>query len=173
MLYLLDANVLITAHNLYYPVNKVEEFWEWLQYQGAEGHVKMPIETFEEVKDGPNAGKDLLYAWVQQKAVKDALILHEEVDLGLVQKVTGEGYGTGLTDTEVEAIGRDPFLIAHALTAAGRMVISTEVSKPKRQRSKRKVPDVCSQFGIKCEDPFFLYRTLDFSTSWIPPARVA
>ena len=27
MLYLLDANVLITAHNLYYPIDAVPEFW--------------------------------------------------------------------------------------------------------------------------------------------------
>ena len=27
MLYLLDANVLITAHNLYYPIDSVPEFF--------------------------------------------------------------------------------------------------------------------------------------------------
>ena len=30
MLYLLDANVLITANNLYYPIDSVPEYWEWL-----------------------------------------------------------------------------------------------------------------------------------------------
>jgi hypothetical protein len=52
MLYLLDANVLITASNLYYPVDAVPEFWAWLAHNGAAGNVKMPLETFEEVKDG-------------------------------------------------------------------------------------------------------------------------
>lgn len=32
MLYLLDANELITAHNLYYPIDVVPEFWEWLKF---------------------------------------------------------------------------------------------------------------------------------------------
>jgi len=53
MLYLLDANVLITANNTYYPVDRVAEYWEWLIYMSKSGYVKMPLEIFEEVKDGP------------------------------------------------------------------------------------------------------------------------
>jgi hypothetical protein len=34
MLYLTDANVLITANNLYYPIDRVPECWEWLAYMG-------------------------------------------------------------------------------------------------------------------------------------------
>lgn len=30
MLYLLDANVLITANNSYYEIGRVDEFWDWL-----------------------------------------------------------------------------------------------------------------------------------------------
>jgi len=37
MLYLLDANVRITASNLYYPLEAVPEFWDRLAHQGAEG----------------------------------------------------------------------------------------------------------------------------------------
>ena len=66
MIYLLDANVLITAHHLYYPVNAVPEFWDWLVHMGNSGKIKMPIETLEEVKDGSNdAERDLLFAWMQ------------------------------------------------------------------------------------------------------------
>src|SRR3546814_8678524 len=71
MIYLLDANVLITAHHLYYPVDAVPEFWEWLAHQGVAGQIKMPVETFEEVKDGgTDAERDMLYAWVQEDAPK-------------------------------------------------------------------------------------------------------
>ena len=65
MLYLIDANVLITAHNLYYPVDAVSEFWGWLAYQAQNGAIKMPLEVFEEVKDGStDEEKDLLYGWI-------------------------------------------------------------------------------------------------------------
>ncbi len=30
MLYLFDANVLITASNTYYPIDQVPEYWAWL-----------------------------------------------------------------------------------------------------------------------------------------------
>ncbi len=50
MLYLLDANVLITAHNLYYAIDAVPEFWAWLVHKGSAGDLKMPLENYEEVR---------------------------------------------------------------------------------------------------------------------------
>lgn len=46
MLYLLDANVLITANNTYYPVDRVPEYWEWLTHMSKAGYIKMPLENF-------------------------------------------------------------------------------------------------------------------------------
>ncbi|MBI3208790.1 MAG: DUF4411 family protein [Candidatus Solibacter usitatus] len=37
MLYLLDANILITAHKSYYPLDQVPEFWSWLKHQAEAG----------------------------------------------------------------------------------------------------------------------------------------
>lgn len=48
MLYLIDANVLITAHNDYYPIDGVPEFWDWLTHQATNGILKMPVEIYEE-----------------------------------------------------------------------------------------------------------------------------
>jgi hypothetical protein len=167
MLYLLDANVLITANNFYYPIDRVPEYWEWLTYMGDQGLVKMPFEIFEEVKDGPDdAEKDLLFAWLQDGANKKALLLDEMVDPGLVQKVILEGYATNLTDDEVEQIGRDPFLIAYGLMANGRCVVTTETSAPKKQRQNRKVPDVCKALGAAHCNPFEFNRALGFRTQW-------
>jgi Domain of unknown function (DUF4411) len=50
MLYLIDANVLITAHNDYYPIDGVPEFWDWLLHQATIDTVKMPLEIYEEIK---------------------------------------------------------------------------------------------------------------------------
>ncbi|MBI3897102.1 MAG: DUF4411 family protein [Gammaproteobacteria bacterium] len=166
MLYLLDANVLITANNLYYPVKAVPEFWAWLAHQGTTNDLKMPIETFEEVKDGgKNIEKDLLFAWVN--ANKAAILLDEEASAELVRRVVEEGYAPDLTDDEVEQIGRDPFLIAYALASPGdRCIVTTEVSSPRKQRQNRRIPDVCAGLGITCCDTFAMLRALDFSTNW-------
>ena len=82
MLYLLDANVLITAHNLYYPIDGVPEFWAWLVHKGEADDLKMPLENYEEVKDGStDEEKDLLFGWIKAEEVKAAILFDEAVEL--------------------------------------------------------------------------------------------
>lgn len=165
MLHLFDANVLITASNTYYPIDQIPEFWGWIEYQAKIGNIKLPIEIIEEVLEGSKDG-DLLLSWV--KTHKDLLVLDEAVSVALVQSVVSKGYAPDLTDDELEEIGRDPFILAYALAQPERCVVTTEVSKPKKQRQNRKVPDVCTTLGVACYNPFQVYRTLGFSTGWKP-----
>lgn len=145
MLYLLDANVLIDANRDYYPIERVPEFWEWLQEQGAQGHVKLPVEVFEEVKDG----NDDLATWIRKDDVRGDLLLGEEADVALVSRVVDEGYAADLTDDEILKIGRDPFLVAYALRdPVNRVVVTTESSKPSRRGANRHLPDVCRDLGV-------------------------
>lgn len=163
MLYLLDANVLIDANRDYYPIERVPEFWGWLENAGGNGNAKIPIEVYEEIREGTDA----LANWAREDSIRTALLLDEEVDVSLVQKVVDHGYASDLTDDEVEKIGRDPFLIAYALAdTSQRCVVTTEVSKPRKTRANRHVPDVCSTLGIRCCHTFQFVRALDFSTRW-------
>ena len=163
MLHLLDANVLITASRDYYPLDRVPEFWEWLIHHANNGKVKMPLEMVEEIREGSGD----LASWLSLSDHLDALCLDEEADVSLVRQVLNEGYAGDLADHEVEKIGRDPFLVAYALRSSGdRCVVTTEVSKPSRQRANRHLPDVCRQFQITCMDSFGFVRSLNFSTSW-------
>jgi hypothetical protein len=166
MLYLLDANVLITASNSYYPIDQVPEFWEWLQHQAASGFVKIPLEIMEEIKAG-RRDNDPLLDWLQLDENADALQFEETVDAALVQQVLAAGYASDLTDDEIEKVGRDPFLIAYALSnSADRCVVTTEVSRPSAQRQNRKVPDACQAVAVQCCGPFALNRNLGFRTGW-------
>ena len=163
MLYLLDANVLIDANRDYYPLERVPEFWEWLENGGMNGQVKIPLEVYEEVSDG----NDELAQWVKQESIKTALLLQEEVDVSLVSYATDQGYASDLTDDEIVKIGRDPFLIAYALKDyASRCIVTTEVSKPRRQRGNRHLPDVSAGLGVECCNTFEFVRALNFSTKW-------
>lgn len=136
---------MIDANRDYYPIARVPEFWDWLCHQGREGRVQIPCEVYEEFKDGV----DDLGKWARTKDIKDALLLEEEVDVGLVSYVTDKGYAPDLTDDEVEKVGRDPFLIAYALAApGGRCVVTTEKSKPTRTRANRHVPNVCDSLDL-------------------------
>jgi hypothetical protein len=167
MIYLFDANVLITANNLYYPIHQFPQYWDWVAYQANLGNIKIPLEIFEEMKDGPDDGvKDPLFAWLHQAENKEALVLDELLQPKLVRKVVSSGYASDLTDDELEQLGRDPLLIAYALADENRCVVTVESSKPAKKRQNRKIPDVCKSLGVKCATPFDVSRELGFSTNW-------
>ncbi|MCY4673131.1 MAG: DUF4411 family protein [Bacteroidetes bacterium] len=72
-----------------------------------------------------------------------------------------------LNDEDIRKIGRDPFLIAYALRdPEKRVVVTTEVSKPKRERANRHIPDVCKDLKVRCCNTFEFIRELNFRTDW-------
>ena len=168
MLYLFDANVLITASNMYYPIDQVPEYWSWVRYQGKLGNVKIPDEIYEELLMG-RKNDDSLLDWIKDKESQDALRLDEAVDIPTVRLVISGGYAPDLSDTEIEVIGRDPFLIAYGLVSKShRCIVTVEVSSPAKKRQNRKVPDVCKHFAVECCNPFQANRALGFHTGWKP-----
>jgi hypothetical protein len=161
MLYLLDANALITAHRTWYALPRVPEFWRWLLHHGAAGSVKVPAEIYSEVE----GGHDELAAWMHTAEVKKALLLGETSDPGKVQTVLA-CYGNPLTEADLITIGQDPFLIAAAFGVADRTVVTAEVSKPTRTGARRHVPDVCGDCAVQWISPVRFINDLDFTTSW-------
>lgn len=167
-MHLIDANVLITAHNDYYPTNRVPEFWTWVLHHAEHDRIKMPLELLEEVQAGTgDTEKDLLFDWLQKPGVSETLLLEENVNSTLLQDILDGGYAANLNDVELETIGRDPFLMAYAFAKPQeRCVVTNEVRRPSAQRANRKIPDICDQFGLQTCNAFRLIRKLDFSTSW-------
>ncbi|NYE31201.1 hypothetical protein HDE78_004185 [Rhodanobacter sp. K2T2] len=164
-LYLLDANILINANRDYYPVEAVPEYWSWLANLAGQHIVKMPSETFDELKGG-DAERDVLRGWANDAEVAPILRLPGTAEVGLVRRVLRE-YASDLTDIEVAEVGKDPFLIAHGLADVGtRVVVSAEISAPSKKRANRKVPDICKGLGIRCIDAFQMNRELQFRTDW-------
>ncbi len=158
-LYLLDANVLIRAHEDYYPVDRIPAFWAWLLEKAEANVIKMPRVILDEITPPPGP----FAAWLADKHVKDLLISNEAIPVSLIRRVIDVGYAPDLTDVELSAIGKDPFLIALAMAGNDRIVVTIEVSKPSKIRQNRKVPDVCKAMGIKSIHPFELYKALKFS----------
>lgn len=158
-LYLPDANVLIRAHEDYYPIDRIPPFWNWLLEQAVQGRIKMPPQIYNEV--APYRG--LLPEWLRQPHVREAIVLAEATSAVRVQQVLTHGYAPDLTDVEIEEIGQDPFLIAAALNGPDRIVVTREGSRPRAKRANRRVPDVCAAFGVVAITDFELYRRLNFS----------
>ena len=89
---------------MYYPLDGVPEFWEWIDHQATNGRIKLPVEVLDEVLAGSKK-EDPLLDWMT--AHKDVLRLKEKVDPSLVNKVVTEGYAPDLTDDELIEIGQD------------------------------------------------------------------
>lgn len=165
MLYLIDANVIITAKDSYYAIDQVPEFWSWTIHQAKSGNIKIPFEILDEISPG-NDEKHPFYEWRKEKAHVEALQLDGEVDEVILQRVIDEGYAPDLTDDQLLSIGKDPFIIGYALMKKERTVVTTEISAPAKTRQNRKIPDVCAQFGVRCINTFQMTRELGFSTQW-------
>ena len=145
MLYLLDADTIITGDRDPYPLRRFPIFWEWLLQMGSDGIVKIPLEQYEEI----TKGRGVIVDWCKTAEAKGTLVLAEEALPASVARITVEGYAADLTEDEVEQIGRDPFLIAYGLVSKlERTVVTFENSKPTRQRANKKIPDVCAAFAI-------------------------
>lgn len=169
MIYLLDANCLINAKKFYYQINRVPEFWEWLAFCGKNNWVKIPQEIYGEFsdKEDSNGVVDPLSHWSSREPVRDALLFETDVDSDLLNRVIYEGYLENPTDSDLEKMGMDPFLIAHALSDSNAYcVVTSEVSKPKKVGANKKIPDVCNDLGVECCDLYTLIDKLDFSTAW-------
>ncbi|MDE1162313.1 MAG: DUF4411 family protein [Acidobacteriaceae bacterium] len=159
MLYLLDANVLIRAHEDYYPIDRIPQFWTWLQAQGDSGTVKVPYEIYNEIA----VSVGLLHDWLTDSNVSASMLLQQQTNPVHLNSVIANGYAPDLNDSEIEEIGQDPFLIAYAYAdPSGITVVSREVSAPSKQRANRRVPDVCKAFGVRCLSDFEFLRELNF-----------
>ena len=109
---------------------------------------------------------DDLADWLKDN--RDTLLLSESVDLDLLNYVTSEGYADDLTDDETEKLNEDPFLIAYALADRKyRCVVTTERSKPTRERANRHIPDVCDDLEVCHRHTYQLIDELDFRTDWV------
>lgn len=162
-MYLLDADTLITCDNRFYPPKRFKVVWDWLVHHGEAGAIKIPFEQYEEII----VGRGHLVDFLKSKEVKAALLLDEEPDLATVQKVLSKGYADDLDDSELEEIGRDPFLVAYALVEKSRCVVSFE-TRAKKIRKNKKLPNVCDDFNVRCIDIFKMLEELDFSVNWVP-----
>ncbi len=158
VLYLLDTSVFIDAKNKYYPIERVPQFWEWLIHNGELNHLKIPAEILDEIEAGRK--EDELFEWIKKHG--KTLLLGEDVNESLKNRVIEQGYANDLTDAEINNLGNDPFLIAYAMAESDRCVVTLEVSRPSKTRANRRIPDVCTTFNIRCINTFELIRELDF-----------
>ena len=168
MLYLMDANALITAKNQYYPILRFPNYWDWLVHAGTTDKLKVPLEIYREFSASVKADgkKDELAAWASQKQTRQSLIYAGPSDK-YISEVLVKGYGHDLSEDDLLEIGKDPYLISSALNdPQNSTVVTCETSASKRTGRNRRIPDACKDLGVRCIDPHKMICELDFYYHW-------
>jgi hypothetical protein len=157
--YLLDANVLISAARLYYAFDIVPGFWNALVQQANYGK----IISIDRVCDEINRGDDELVTWINQQFNSFVSTDDPEV-LGKYREMMIWAYNQPqFTDAAKDEFARadyaDPWIVAYAATY-NCVVVTLEELKSDIRR-KIPIPNVCRAFGVNSINTFQMLRSLE------------
>ena len=142
MAYLLDANVFITAKNLYYGIDFCPGFWKWIESKGAERLVC----SISKVKDEITSGDDELAEWVKTLP-QEFFLQPQQSDVEALQRISSWAAGGSYDQAAVAQFLQiaDYYLCAQAL--GGEHTVVT-LETPADGRRRIKIPNVCIAMGV-------------------------
>lgn len=159
-MYLLDTNALIEASRHYYAFDLASKFWTWLlgeHHKGTIGSVDMV--RGEILPPGKDSG-DELSRWAADmpegfwRSCEDA-----QQSLVALAKWAESG-PSQFTSGAIDAFfGAADFALVAYAHANDCTVVTRGVANP---HSKRRIliPDACAELGVRCVQPFKVYRRL-------------
>jgi hypothetical protein len=155
--FVLDADVFITAKNLYYAFDLAPGFWKSLINHARNGQIL----SIDYVKAELEKGKDQLAQWAKDN-FSHAFISTDEEDVQESYKeimtwVQGHNQFSDAAKADF-ARGADGWLVAYA-KAKRCIVVTLETINPDIKR-KVPIPNVCQAFGVQFVDTFEMLRRL-------------
>ena len=165
-LFLIDADVFISAKNRYYAFDICPGFWNSLIYHSSTGTIR----SIDRVKSELLAGRESedLVQWVKKDLPTeffldtnsaDVLTAYEKIMLWVYRHSQYNDSAKAKFATEA-----DGWLVAYATSRAA-IVITNEQPRP-NSRSRILLPDVCTQFNVTYKDTFYLLRKLGIQLEW-------
>lgn len=156
-MFLLDANVFITAKNTYYGTDFAPGFWDWL----AEEYRVTDIRSISAVHEELVAQEDELSVWVKRLPA-DFWLEERDADVAALRALaawtmTGDPRFTQQARTDFLDTA-DYRLVAQA-HGGGHAVVTHETPQPEGKK-RIKIPDVCAAFDVEQREPFQLFREL-------------
>ncbi|AQQ71167.1 hypothetical protein SMSP2_01533 [Limihaloglobus sulfuriphilus] len=156
MIYLLDANIFIQAHRVYYPFDVFPVFWDWLKGEFQKGSIKSIDLVYKEIM----RQEDKLSVWCRDLDGESWLSVQDEQTqktyADIVNWIAGQDFKQTAKDKFLN--DADPWLISKAKVTQF-TVVTQETSDPK---SKKKIfiPDVCNVFSVPYINTIQLTRKL-------------
>ena len=165
-LYLLDANVYITAHRSYYAFDLCPGFWGCLIHHSNAGRIL----SIDRVRDELVGYRDALSDWVRDDAPPELFVpsLGEAVTDAyreVISWVYANRQFTIRAKNEFSQ-GADGWVVAYA-RAHNAIVVTLETHRPNVQ-NRVPLPNVCDQFGVDRINTFEMLRALGVRFAWRP-----
>ena len=164
--HLVDADVLITAKNLYYAFDICPGFWNCLLHHHREGRVF----SVDRVRNELLAGRSTedLVQWVRNEVPKGFFLPAETADVAQVYTeimMWVQRHPAYFAHAKAKfATGADGWLVAYA-QVHGATVVTNEQPAPAAKKDV-KLPDVCDEFGVPRENTFDMLRALRAKFDW-------
>ena len=158
MRFLLDANVFIQAHRLYYPFDVFPAFWGWIEQENAAGSIGSIKEVYDEIEDG----NDPLAVWIKALDSEKWFLKCDDEDTQryyaeIANEIMAGTHYTQSAKAEFLTVA-DSWLIAKV--RAMNLTVVTEERSNTQRRNKIFVPDICNMYNIPCINTIGLIRTL-------------
>ena len=170
--FLIDANVLITPFQKYYPFDWAPGFWQCMEDAILSRDVVLLDVVKKEILKGQAKPekKDDLTKWIEEFSDRDVLSRKSEEIINMYSEVLKYVQTCGLYKANAlkewaSPSVADAWLIASACTG-GHIIITFETPNSglsKNSPSKKaKIPDVGKHFSVECKDLFYMMRRLGF-----------
>ena len=165
-IYLVDSDIFITAKNLYYSFDICPGFWKSVLYHHREGKVFSVDRVRSELLAGYKT--ENLVRWVRDEVPEEFFV---QVDTDEVERAYTnimmwvQCYPKYFDQAKTKfAAGADGWLVAYA-QVNGATVVTNEQSALKSKREV-KLPDVCNQFKVRCDNTFAMLGALNIHFDW-------
>lgn len=159
--YLIDANTLLTAKNLYYNFQIAPTFWKRMKACAKEGRILTIDKVMKEwCVSKEDEDKDKLQLWIENEfeaeivqTTQTKIIAGYAKILNFIQ--SSPSYNDRALKAWSEEKIADAWLIATCMEYDYVLVtLETSKSNPTPSASKPKIPDFCGYFHVPCIDLF-------------------
>lgn len=161
-MYLLDANVLISAAERNYPPDVVPGFWYQLLEAVTSGEVKIPEAVYREATA---LDDKWLTSWLKNNIDHQrGDVLYEDLDQAKMLARVADWVSDPARPYASRHVNNflrhaDPRLIAAAAAEAA-VVVTYEERVTDPNSTKVKIPNVADEFGVTCVLPMEMFRSL-------------
>ena len=156
--YVIDANVLMQAHRLYYAFPICPGFWDFLLQQYRAGRIVSVDKVRAEIDPG-----DALFRWVHSSVPPALFASTQGPAVGnnfaaLAGWVQSQGQFTQAATDEFARVA-DGWLVAYAQAHPDHVVVTME-ERADHAKKKVPLPNVCLHFGVRYTDTFTMLKEL-------------